>query len=401
MSMLEKRQKYNLINFGFNPWSNYWKRNQTIVYLLSKSNNVENVLFLNSEVWLLDLARDPRFALSSVHRNYWKFVFPRKVSPKIKVYTPFYFPFEFRLKPVHKFFQQAKYQILKSFIKSPYILILNNPQADKAMVWRVAKTADLTIFDWSDDFVEFSTNPLERKICWETCKLYCEMADLVLTVNENLRKKALRFNERTYTLPNATNFFTFGTVKRETGSLSHVSKLKGKKVGYVGWLNSLRLDLELLEHIIKERPKINFLFIGPKSEKWPLGYLIPKMPNAYILPPIPYPDYPFCVSSLDVCILPNKLSAHTRGNDPIKIYDYLASGRPIVSTKCSGTEKFENYIYLADNKYDFLTLLDKALKENSREKSRVRKAIALEHSWQKRMDVLIEIIRETFPKVEL
>ena len=52
-------KEFNLINIGFNPWSHFWKRNQTITYMLSKLPIFKNILYLNSEVWLGDLIKKP------------------------------------------------------------------------------------------------------------------------------------------------------------------------------------------------------------------------------------------------------------------------------------------------------------------------------------------------------
>ncbi len=72
--------------------------------------------------------------------------------------------------------------------------------------------------------------------------------------------------------------------------------------------------------------------MGPRVEPLPLGTRVPARPNVHILPPVPFRLYPACLSAFDVCILPNRVNAYTAGNDPIKIYDYLAGGTPIVAT---------------------------------------------------------------------
>jgi len=385
-------QKYNLINFGFNPWSHFWKRNQTITYMLGELDLFDQVLFVNSEVWLGNLLRDFNQQMSQPHINNWKAVLPRKVSKKIIAYTPVYFPFKDRFALIDKLTSCLNNKVVRRYIKKPFVLILNNPQITTKKLDFLLHKSILTIFDWSDDFVEFSSNQNERVICSNTCKHYCQQSDIVLTVNEKLRDKALSYNEHAFTIRNATNFFTFQKPSYSTEKYSKIKRSGKPVIGYIGWLNSLRLDLDLIHYIVQERPKWQFVFMGPKSEDFPLGNKISKMSNVHILPPVSYSEYPSYLTDLDVCILPNKISPHTEGNDPIKIYDYLASGNPTVTTKTAGTKRFSEYLMIASNKGQFLEYLDLAVKENSVELKKKRRNIARKHSWQERMKEICQII---------
>jgi hypothetical protein len=385
--------KLNLINLGYNPWSNFWKRNQTITYLLSEMGMFQNALFLHSPVWLIDLFKNPIREFHRPQINKWRTIIPKKVSPKITAFTPMYLPYKNKIKAVREINNFFNKVAIKKYIESHYILMINDPQADQEIVSDLIEKSILTIFDWSDDFVEFSENELERKICFNTCKKYCEKSDLVITINDKLNKRAREFNDNVFTVRNATNYFTFNSSAENHKKMAHkIRKFGSLVVGYIGWLNSMRLDQEIIEYLATTRSDLNFVFIGPKSEEKPLGDRVPTFPNVHILPPIPYSGYPACLSALDVCILPNKISAHTEGNDPIKIYDYLASGRPTVATCTAGTEYFKDHLYLARNKYEFLECLNKALNEKSASLSLKRQNIAKEHSWQKRITEMSNII---------
>jgi hypothetical protein len=382
----------NLINIGFNPWTEFWKRNQTITYLFSQKKIINKVLFLHSEVWMGDLLKNPGDEFARPKLNKWQTIFPKKMAPKITAFTPVHIIFEDRFCVVKKMSSFIDFKVIQQFTKYPFVLILNDPQANQEIVDFLLKQARLTIFDWSDDFVEFSNNQEERKICANTCKKYCESSDIVFTINTKLKKKALAFNDNVHEVRNATNFFTFQESVNSEGLFPDIKKSGKQIVGYIGWLNSLRLDLDILEYLIMNRPDIEFVFMGPKSEEYPLGLKIPFLSNVHLLDPVPYSKYPSCLSALDVCILPNKISPHTDGNDPIKIYDYLASGNPVVSTKTAGTEQFCDYIYWANNKFEFLNYLDRALVEKNNRSRVIRRDVARQHSWQTRFDEINTIV---------
>jgi hypothetical protein len=66
----------------------------------------------------------------------------------------------------------------------------------------------------------------------------------------------------------------------------------------------------------------------------------------------------------DACLIPHLLNPLTRSMDPTKLYDYLGSGKPIVSTKVAGTERFPDVLYLGDEVETFITGIEAALAEN-------------------------------------
>ena len=378
----------NIINFAYNSWSKYWKRNQTLFHLLSSMDNVESSLFINPGLWLNDVILNPNSNFEKINN-----VVTKQFSKKIFIKTPLYLPLSYKIKIINQLnFYINSHYITKLFNKNT-ILILNNLQADKQLVELVRSKSKIIIFDWSDDFVEFSDKNSERLFLNDKCEYFCKISNFIFTINESLQKRALKFNSNSYVIKNATNFFTCEALKNNCDSLKNFRNYGEKVIGYLGWLNSLRLDLELIQFVAEKRPDYSFLFIGPLSEKQPLGVRIPTMKNVYILPAVPYEEYVESIKALDVCILPNLINAHTNGNDPIKIYDYLASGKPIVSTKTAGTETFSGLIYLAENKEEFLKFLDYAVTEKNSNQQHARISAARKNSWQERFNEIQKIIK--------
>lgn len=378
-----------IINFAFNPWGSYWKRNQTLFYLLSSMEQVKSALFVNPLVWIADFFRSPCL----IREDRSRYLFTRAVDAKIKIKTPVYLPLATKCEQLKRLNHFINSRCFLTSGDDKIILILNDLQADRDLVDMVADKAFLTIFDWSDDFVEFSNNEEERIVCQKRCEYYCTKSDFVLTINEDLRERALAFNENAFVIRNATNFFTFSNNCKNSAVSLKIRSYGDKVVGYIGWLNSLRLDLDLIYFIAERRPQYQFIFMGPMSDKSPLGQLIPGLKNVHILPPVPYAEYPACLGALDVCILPNLINAHTSGNDPIKIYDYLASGRPIVATRTAGTERFAELLYLSEDKATFLSLLDQAVHERPGFLSQERIEAARLHSWQQRITQVKSILQ--------
>jgi len=384
---------YNLINFGFNPWSNFWKRNQTIFYLLSRENFVDKALFINSEVWPIDLIKNPKKELNQPRISNWKYIVPKRIDFKISIYSPIVLPFSSRYNIMNDITIALSKSICRGFIEKPVILLVNYPLLGmQRHVLKFFSNAHLKIFDWSDDFEHFSQDFQQQEVVSKTIKYYLTHADIVFTINERLTDRAKIYNPASYTVPNATNMFTFPTREDLYPIPKKLRDLKPPIIGYMGWLNDLRLDLELIEYLVKERPSWNFVFIGPESHELPLGANIIRYPNILIHEPVHYQNLSSILNQWDACILPNQINAHTMGNDPIKIYDYLATGKPTVSTRTAGTERVADYLYLSDTKEQFLKQLDRIIAGNdfiSREK---RLNIAYDNSWKNRFSDILSML---------
>jgi len=369
------------------------------MYMLAQEEKVKQALFVNSEVWLSDLIHDTANVFSQPQCNRWKTLIPRRMTPKITAFSPVKLPLMATFTFMKNFSDQRSKRILAKFTENPYVLILNDPRPPvQELVSSLVERAAVTLFDWSDDFVEFSNNENERRICRDICKFYCQQSDVVLTINDELRDRARSYGCTAVTIPNATNFFTFPPSSHTKGIKNRISGLGKPVIGYIGWLNGLRLDLDLIAHVVKERPHWQFVFMGPKSEEAPLGNEIPALKNVHVWEPVPYEEYPAYLAGLDVCILPNKISAHTKGNDPIKIYDYLASGNPVVTTQTAGTARFKEDIGWAEDKDQFLAYLDKAVVEQSETAREKRETLAREHSWQERIKEVFRAVEPVWPK---
>jgi glycosyltransferase involved in cell wall biosynthesis len=105
--------------------------------------------------------------------------------------------------------------------------------------------------------------------------------------------------------------------------------------------------------------------------------------NVHFLGARPFDQLVPYLRGFDVCMLPHAISPLTRSMDPIKLYDYLTTGKPIVSTPVAGTERFLDVLYLADNAADFVTCIDDALAENGQLAER-RLAYAWQNTWAQR-----------------
>ena len=134
---------------------------------------------------------------------------------------------------------------------------------------------------------------------------------------------------------------------------SDMKSLAGPIVGYAGKMQEM-FDVDLMSHIVHQLPDVNFVFIGQElNSSWvkPLW----QYPNAHYLGDKPYEQLPNYLAAFDVCIIPyNQERQH--GVDPIKFYEYLSMGKPVVTTNIGGVSVFRDFpqVRILENAGEFL-----------------------------------------------
>jgi glycosyltransferase involved in cell wall biosynthesis len=176
-----------------------------------------------------------------------------------------------------------------------------------------------------------------------------------------------------------------------------IERLSGPKIGYVGALQSIRLDADLIAYIALERPEWNLILVGPEDDVFKTSALH-EISNIHFLGAQKPEDLPVYINAFDVCINPQLVNQVTIGNYPRKIDEYLAMGKPVVATHTKAVSIFEDSIYLAKNKHEFVQLIDKALFENTKEKASYRIDVALSHSWENSVGELYKAINHVIKK---
>lgn len=165
-------------------------------------------------------------------------------------------------------------------------------------------------------------------------------------------------------------------------------------IGYVGALNSSRLDQSIIRSIATENPQWSVVLVGPEDDQFKQSSLH-DIPNIHFTGPKPFPTLSSYVRAFDVCINPQFNNTITQGNYPLKIDEYLAMGKPVVATRTATMKLFEDYTYLADGPPDYSQLIKKALHDNSPEKEKERILFARSHTWENSVNEMYKAIHLT------
>jgi len=164
-------------------------------------------------------------------------------------------------------------------------------------------------------------------------------------------------------------------------------------IGYVGALQSIRLDIGLLIYIAHQRPEWNLVLVGPEDESFKISKLH-ELKNVHFLgskAPIELPAY---INAFDVCLNPQIVNEVTIGNYPRKIDEYLAMGKPVVATATEAMSIFSEQVYLTTSKEDYVRFIEKALKEDNDTLRGSRKRLALSHTWENSVKEIYKAINQ-------
>jgi glycosyltransferase involved in cell wall biosynthesis len=161
------------------------------------------------------------------------------------------------------------------------------------------------------------------------------------------------------------------------------------RIGYVGTLNE-RTDLALLRAVAEQRPQWKIVIAG-KSE-YPLEEVaLLRCPNVEHVGVLPYAALPAFLQTLDVCVIPHRDTAYSKSMSPLKLFQYLASGRPVVSTAIAGIDTFSDLLRVARDEAEFIAAIDDALENDTAEHSARRIERASQETWEPRLRGMFDI----------
>ncbi len=171
-------------------------------------------------------------------------------------------------------------------------------------------------------------------------------------------------------------------------------------IGYVGALQSIRLDIQVLIFLAESKPEWSIVLIGPEDDTFKASALH-NLKNVYFIGAKDPSELPAYINSFDVCINPQLVNQVTIGNYPRKIDEYLAVGKPVVATKTEAMLIFSNYCFLAESPDDYITKIQEAIDTDSIILSEHRKSFAATHTWENSVKAIDQSILNYLNDIKL
>jgi glycosyltransferase involved in cell wall biosynthesis len=163
--------------------------------------------------------------------------------------------------------------------------------------------------------------------------------------------------------------------------------------GFAGNFLAQKVDFELLEILASSRPEWTIVLIGPAHEDTAVKVnRISARGNVHWLGAVPYEELPRYVAGFDVAIIPYLSNEYTAGCFPLKTFEYLAAGKPVVASGVPELDGMEPYVALVRDADAFMVAVERALSETSSSDAVSRQKLAAENTWEARANRLLELV---------
>ncbi len=216
-------------------------------------------------------------------------------------------------------------------------------------------------------------------------------ADVVVNNSTLYKEYGAQFTKHSYMVGQGCDVSLFNDEGGKIPVAEDMKDIAKPIIGYVGFLSSRRLDINLLVHMAKTKKEWQIVLVGPEDDNFKNSELH-QIENVHFLGSRDSSVLPNYIKGFDVCMNPQLINDATIGNYPRKIDEYLAMGKPTAATATKAMEYFKENTYLATTHQEWVTEVQKALDENSEALQKQRTACGMSHSWENNVKEIYKYI---------
>ena len=372
-----------ILYFGVNRWDSMIQREQHLIAGLSRTFRL---LFVDPPLSV------PTVALGRSRGKNWNF--KSRINPvndRLLIYTPPAFPPFGQSHPwIHRFNSNLMISLTKKVIER---LSFRNYILGTAWPFWVevvkAFTSPLAYYDCSDEYPAFPGLRADRAMLRKAEEELLRLVDIVFCSSGGLKQEKARLNQNCFLIPNGVDLAPWNLPASEKRPLPEMDALRQPILGYMGTIGEW-FDFHALAVLARARPDWSFVVIGPVASK-DIASRLAGLPNTHWLGEKAYRDISAYLERFDLCLIPFKVDAFTKKIYPSKFHQYLAAGKPVVSSPLPDLEPFVPWVEFYTAPEEMEIKIEKCLNEDSPEKAAARRKIAGENTWDRRVESMMEI----------
>jgi glycosyltransferase involved in cell wall biosynthesis len=373
----------DIVCVGFNDWDNEIRTNQH--HLMSRlAADGSRVLFIES----LGLRRPDLGSgrdLRRIARRLRRGLAPPRRANGVTVLSPLVLPFHasaivrgLNALALHAAVRAAARRMgLRAAVLWGYV-----PQAE---VLLDALHPELVVYHCVDDIA--AQEGIDAASFLAAERRFAARADLVIASSPALVERMRTMASHVLYAPNVADTELFATALEPGPVDDALSSLREPRIVFVGAIAATKLDLELLGALADARPGWTFALVGPVGLGDPDTDVsgLAGRSNVHLIGPRPQASLPQVLRGAAVGLIPYRRSRLTESIFPLKVYEYLAAGLPVVATGVPALEGVDG-VELVDGVQDALAAIERGLRGDSPERRRARSAEARGHSYEARLD---------------
>jgi len=373
--------RYGIVVFSHLRWGFVWQRPQQFLSRFAKKHRI---LFVEEPIFDLPASAEPRI-------DY------HKVMPNVTVLAPHFPPAWSRSRNLP--------QMLRSMTRQGIEALNEDGDFDRPLLWYYSPMDSAwslgvienrgVVYDCMDELSKFSGAP--KSLIKNESRLI-DYADVVFAGGYELGESKAKVHPNVHTFGCGVEFEHFNrATEPDTIIPPDIDFVARPILGWFGVVDE-RVDYAMVGEMARMRPDWSFAMIGPVVKVDP--NLLPHAPNLFWLGGRDYQVLPNYCKAFDVCMMPFAMNASTQFINPTKGLEYMATGRPIVSTPVRDVvRQWSDIIRVVGNATEFVAAAAAALAEKGVDQ-RIPRGIELakQNSWETTVGKLQDLIDSAIAK---
>lgn len=254
---------------------------------------------------------------------------------------------------------------------------------------------DLLVFDCVDDIPQFPyyrDNPAALQDLLATQDKLIGKADVVFATAAPLADKLREKRDTVHLVHNVGDARHFAKARfGQTEVPREIAKLPKPILGYVGAVGRFKLDTGLLTEIARKKPEWSLVFVGDVDLGSQGVTEMCGLPNVYTLGRKPYAELPGYIKGFDICMIPFKVSEINASSFPIKFFEYMATGKPLITTPIGSLSEYADIIPQKNDADSFIAAAEGFIGGDDPNRAK-RIELAEDNTWEHRVSRLLDYI---------
>jgi len=380
-------ERMDVICFGGEDWW-YHNRGHIDMQLMRRFARLGTALYVNSVIMQkIGIGSGTRFAHKLIRKTKSILAGLKRSDAGFWVYSPLSLPVQHIgwLKPVNELMlcKQLSFVTRKLQMRDPLVWVACPAACDVAIDTRKVKL----VYQRTDRFEEYPN--VDIGVIRKHDQRLKARADLTVFVDRALYEEEASCCNAAMYLDHGVDYGLFAGLQNNKEIPADIEGIKRPIVGFFGGIDGHTSDIALLEKTTELLPEMSFVFIGKASVDCN-GLLCKE--NVWMLGQKPYEQIPHYGECFDVAIMPWKQNRWIEACNPIKLKEYLALGKPVVSTPFAELNKYLDVVYVAKNPGDFAECIRKALAEDGPERVAARRKKVEKASWDSKAEQVLGLL---------